>query len=80
MSVLAVDAARPLGWALLAVGALVVLALVVLFVSALVSILRSRSSGGMKLVWVFLAFCAPFLGPVLWFVIGRKHADSVVGG
>jgi hypothetical protein len=43
-----------------------------LFFGALISVLGSRLSGGMKLVWVVFAFCAPFLGPVLWFLVGRK--------
>jgi hypothetical protein len=54
----------------------VALALVVLFIGALVSVLRSGLTGGMKVVWVVFAFCAPFLGPVLWFLVGKK---DVVG-
>lgn len=63
------------GWGIAAVilVGLVVLAYVVFFLSALVSILGSRQSGGMKLVWIVLAFCAPFLGPLLWFAIGRRQ-------
>jgi Phospholipase_D-nuclease N-terminal len=49
------------------------LAYVIFFLAALVSILGSRQSGGMKLVWIIFAFCAPFLGPVLWFLVGRKQ-------
>jgi uncharacterized RDD family membrane protein YckC len=48
---------------------------VVFFLAALISILGSRQSGGMKLVWLVFAFCAPFLGPLLWFVIGRGQAE-----
>ncbi|MBK1783744.1 PLDc N-terminal domain-containing protein [Prauserella cavernicola] len=51
-----------------------VLSFVVLFIAALVSILASPLAMGMKLVWVIFAFCAPFLGSLLWFVIGRGHA------
>lgn len=47
-----------------------------LFVGALVSVLRSRLSGGMKLVWSVLVFIAPVLGAVLWFLIGRKQATA----
>ncbi|MFR9731774.1 PLD nuclease N-terminal domain-containing protein [Saccharopolyspora sp. MS10] len=53
---------------------LVALAFLVFFVAALISILGSEHTGGMKLVWVVLAFIAPFLGPLLWFVIGRSDA------
>ncbi|MFI5592022.1 PLD nuclease N-terminal domain-containing protein [Amycolatopsis sp. NPDC051758] len=63
-------------WSWLALGltGAVVLAFVVLFFSALVSILGSRLTGGMKLVWVIFAFCAPFLGSLLWFAFGRRDA------
>jgi 4-amino-4-deoxy-L-arabinose transferase-like glycosyltransferase len=56
---------------------LAVLAYVVFFLTALFSILGSRQSGGMKLVWVVFAFCAPFLGPLLWFLVGRNDRARV---
>ncbi|MET7993346.1 PLD nuclease N-terminal domain-containing protein [Amycolatopsis sp. NPDC005232] len=49
---------------------------VVFFLAALVSVLGSPLSGGMKLVWVVFAFCAPFLGPLLWFLVGRRSAEA----
>ncbi|MCS7479542.1 PLD nuclease N-terminal domain-containing protein [Umezawaea endophytica] len=55
---------------------LVVLALAALFIGALVSVLRSGMTGGMKVVWVVFAFCAPFLGPVLWFLVGKKDVEG----
>jgi len=65
-------------WLLLGLTGAVVLAFVVLFLSALVSILGSRLTGGMKLVWVIFAFCAPFLGSLLWFAVGRRDASLPV--
>jgi Phospholipase_D-nuclease N-terminal len=56
-----------------AVLVIAMLGYVIFFLAALVSILGSRQSGGMKLVWIIFAFCAPFLGPVLWFLVGRKQ-------
>ncbi|MEU6128874.1 PLD nuclease N-terminal domain-containing protein [Saccharopolyspora sp. NPDC047091] len=53
---------------------LVAAAFVFLFIAALISILGSGLSGGMKLVWIVLAFIAPFLGSLLWFVVGRSDA------
>ena len=52
---------------------LVLIAGVALFVVALVSIARNRtySSGGTA-VWALLVLALPVLGPVLWFLIGRK--------
>ncbi|HEX6345644.1 PLD nuclease N-terminal domain-containing protein [Umezawaea sp.] len=73
--VLAVQA-EPWNWAVAAVIVAVVLGLVVLFLGALVSVLRSGLTLGMKAVWVVFAFCAPFLGPVLWFLIGREDLDA----
>ncbi|MEU4670277.1 PLD nuclease N-terminal domain-containing protein [Amycolatopsis sp. NPDC023774] len=49
---------------------------VVFFLAALVSVLGSPLRGGMKLVWVVFAFCAPFLGPLLWFLVGRRSAEA----
>ncbi|MFJ5680081.1 PLD nuclease N-terminal domain-containing protein [Streptomyces sp. NPDC093097] len=53
-----------------------VVAFVALFVGALVSILKARMDGGMKLVWVVFAFIAPILGSLLWFLIGRRHLTT----
>ncbi|VVJ22407.1 Uncharacterised protein [Amycolatopsis camponoti] len=65
-------------WSWLALGltGAVVLAFLGLFLGALISILGSRLTGGMKLVWVVFAFCAPFLGSLLWFVFGRRDASE----
>jgi hypothetical protein len=59
--------------AVVVVGLLVV-AYLVFFIATLISILGSAQSGGTKLVWIIFAFCAPFLGPLLWFLIGRRQA------
>ncbi|MEU5548052.1 PLD nuclease N-terminal domain-containing protein [Streptomyces sioyaensis] len=50
------------------------LAYVGLFVSALISIIGSVLSRGMKLTWVVFAFIAPFIGSALWFLIGRRDS------
>ncbi|MGW5742810.1 PLD nuclease N-terminal domain-containing protein [Amycolatopsis sp. NPDC003861] len=65
-------------WILLGVAGVAVLAFAVLFLAALVGILRSPLTGGMKLVWVVFAFCAPFLGSVLWFLFGRRDAAVAI--
>ncbi|MFI2187392.1 PLDc N-terminal domain-containing protein [Streptomyces sioyaensis] len=49
------------------------------FFGALISIVGSNLSGGMKLVWVAFAFMAPFLGCLLWFLIGRHDAQRRLG-
>jgi hypothetical protein len=43
-----------------------------LVLGALISVLRSRLEGGMKLVWCVFVFVAPFLGSLLWFFVGKK--------
>jgi len=54
---------------------LMILAVVFLipFVLAAVSIARNRASTGLeKAVWVLVILAFPLLGPILWFVIGRR--------
>lgn len=52
---------------------IIVLALVALFIAALVSILRThRLSGGGKLLWVVIVFVFPLLGSIAWFAFGRR--------
>ncbi len=59
------------GMGMLGMIGLGMLAYAVLFIGALISILCSAHTGGMKLVWVIVAFAMPFIGSLLWFVIGR---------
>ncbi|MER7082698.1 Phospholipase_D-nuclease N-terminal [Saccharopolyspora kobensis] len=54
--------------------ALPVLLYVGLIIGALISILGSAQTFGMKVVWIIFVFVAPFLGSILWFVIGRGNA------
>lgn len=56
-----------LGWLVLAAVH------VILFIAALVSILRSqRYTGGGKFLWLVVVFFAPFFGAIGWFVAGRN--------
>ncbi|MCX2733798.1 PLD nuclease N-terminal domain-containing protein [Saccharopolyspora sp. NFXS83] len=74
-SALAASTGEQVGAWVLTGGVLaVVAAFAVLFIAALISILGSGLSGGMKLVWIVLAFLAPFLGSLLWFAVGRPDA------
>lgn len=61
------------------VGAAVVLGALALFFGALLSIVRSDLTGGMKLVWVVFALMAPFFGCLLWFLVGRRDAGRRAG-
>lgn len=44
-----------------------------LFVIALVSVLRAEFSGQDKLIWILVIIFLPVLGPILYFIIGRKQ-------
>lgn len=60
------------GAALIGIVALIV-AWLVLFVAALVSILRSPNyQPGGKALWCLASFAFPLLGPILWFAVGKK--------
>ncbi|GAA1106797.1 PLDc N-terminal domain-containing protein [Nocardiopsis composta] len=61
--------------ALILVG-LFLLAYAAFIVAAFISSLASELEIGMKLVWALFIFCAPFLGALCWFLIGRKHAAA----
>ncbi|MEU3964787.1 PLD nuclease N-terminal domain-containing protein [Streptomyces buecherae] len=45
------------------------------YISALISIIASSAAKGVKLVWIVFAFIAPVIGSVLWFLVGRRHAQ-----
>lgn len=52
---------------------IIALAIVVSFVLCLISIISSaRYTGGGKLLWAVLVFVFPIIGPVVWWVGGRK--------
>ncbi|UZX02138.1 hypothetical protein F8G81_05530 [Arthrobacter sp. CDRTa11] len=53
------------------------MAYAVLIIAALISIARNRTytSGGM-LVWALIVLALPVLGPVLWFLTGRRPSPG----
>jgi hypothetical protein len=48
----------------------------VILLFALVNILRNNFKGNYKLLWLFAVLLLPFLGPLCYFVIGRKQKIS----
>ncbi|GLU50103.1 PLD nuclease N-terminal domain-containing protein [Nocardiopsis ansamitocini] len=50
-------------------------AVIILIIAALISILGSQVSGGMKVVWIIFIICAPLIGALLWFFIGRQQVS-----
>lgn len=60
-------------WAWSIALVVVVLAQAILVIAAVVSILASpRYTGGGKLLWIAVVLLAPFLGPLGWFLGGRR--------
>ncbi|ASU85898.1 hypothetical protein CDO52_26620 [Nocardiopsis gilva YIM 90087] len=57
--------------------ALAVVAYFVFIIAAFIGSLTSRLELGMKLVWALFIICAPFLGALCWFLIGRRSAAAV---
>ena len=58
---------------LIAIGTIVVLAQIILWIAAAISILRSdRYTGGGKFLWFVVIIAFPFLGCLGWFVFGRS--------
>ncbi len=56
---------------------LLVIPLIVLFIAAVVSIASSRTASGTeKAVWVLITLLFPLVGPILWFVIGRRSSQA----
>jgi hypothetical protein len=46
---------------------------VILWISALIDILKSNFQDNNKLIWVLVVIFLPVIGAILYFVIGKKH-------
>lgn len=46
----------------------------ILMVTALVSCIRTKETNGPKWLWILLILFANLLGPILYFVIGRRQS------
>jgi len=49
-----------------------------LLILAILDILRNEFTGSNKLIWVVVTLFLPFLGPLLYFAIGRKQKISQI--
>jgi hypothetical protein len=54
------------------VGGLLGLIILVLNVYAIVKIIQSRATTGVKVVWIVVILLLPVLGLILWFLFGPK--------
>lgn len=50
-----------------------VAAVIILFISALVSVLKGKFEGNGKIIWIVVILILPILGPILYFLIGKKQ-------
>jgi hypothetical protein len=51
--------------------------IVLLWVAALVSVLRNDFEGNDKIVWIVLIVFLPFIGSILYFAIGRSKRIKI---
>lgn len=70
------DSTTGWGFGLMALIGLVALGYVAFIIAAFVSILVANIDGGMKIVWLIFALCAPFIGSLCWFLVGRRTSYS----
>jgi hypothetical protein len=56
------------------IGVLIAYALLV--IGAFFSALFSGATAGMKLVWIVFIVIAPFIGSLLWFLVGKRNAQA----
>ncbi|MBH0023387.1 PLDc N-terminal domain-containing protein [Salinibacterium sp. SWN248] len=54
------------------IGIMAIVAYVALIAVALLQIYRSTMPTNTKLLWLIVILVAPFLGPLIWFAIGRN--------
>ncbi|MEK5444827.1 MULTISPECIES: PLDc N-terminal domain-containing protein [unclassified Fredinandcohnia] len=59
-----------INWALIAP---IIVIQLILLVTAIVDLARSEETNGPKILWVFVILLVSILGPILYFVIGRKR-------
>ena len=56
---------------------LIGLVVLVLDVIAILGIVQSGLSTGMKIVWVIIVLALPVIGMILWFLIGAKGTARI---
>jgi hypothetical protein len=58
---------------------LVLLAMIVpfaLWLVALIQVAQSKAAGGTIALWILIITIFPLVGPIVWFVIGRRTAEQ----
>lgn len=52
----------------------VIIGYLAFIVAAFFGALLSPLPGGMKIVWAVFIWCAPFIGALCWYLVGKKNA------
>jgi hypothetical protein len=60
------------GHALVSVNGLLGLAILVLDVWCILQVVQMNTTNGTKVLWVVIILVLPVLGPLLWYLLGRK--------
>ena len=72
VTLIAQESDNAVGVVFMIVLAAIALALIVLWVAAIVSVLgNNRLTGGGKALWIVVILGFPFLGSLAWFIFGR---------
>jgi len=63
---------EPILWTVIAIVAMV--GYFAMIAAALLQIFRSTMPTNTKLLWLIVILIAPFIGPLIWFAVGRNSA------
>lgn len=58
------------------VGGIFGLIILILDIWAIINVIQSGATTGMKLLWVVLIIILPVIGLILWFLMGPKKATA----
>ncbi|WP_409251039.1 PLD nuclease N-terminal domain-containing protein [Bacillus sp. SCS-153A] len=64
------QAFETINWGLIAP---VIIIQLILLITALVDVIRIRDTNGPKWLWVLIILFINIIGPIIYFVIGRRH-------
>ena len=71
-----VGVAGVMGLAILLVLGMIFVAVFVLWLWAMIDILKNEFTGSNKLIWLLVVMLLPFIGMVLYWLIGREQKIS----
>jgi hypothetical protein len=51
---------------------LIYILILIVDVVVILDVLKTKKDGGQKILWIILVLILPLLGPILYYVIGKK--------